>query len=70
MVAKLPIINASSYYNRPTRANFGESLLPRAECFIRTALREWAYAVAYSHVQQSCRDAFIDTTGTGRRTVA
>jgi len=48
MVAKLPIINASSYYNRPTRANFGESLLGRAECFIRTALREWANAVAYS----------------------
>jgi len=27
MVAGLPIINASSYYNRPTRANFGYGLL-------------------------------------------
>ena len=40
----------------------------KAERFIQTALREWAYATAYTQLQiiepQTCRDGFIDTTGT------
>jgi transposase InsO family protein len=41
----------------------------KAERFIQTALREWAYAQAYPHqtaAPRNCPTGFIDTTGIGR----